>query len=762
MKSSNYNGTLIKSAVVKTMIILGFITAVFILGGIVSYAGSEPALTVRLNDENVKEFTLEDLQAIAAEEGDLTYSYSAWNTYPSFSISSDVHGPTVDAVLTSAGVKDQVGDTCTVKFSDASGYSASLTGIQLFGETRYVFPSGNLVKHAEGTVPESAYDGKEIVKAVISTEQKDNYKLFVGQAAPNEENNPLFVKYLASGGFIDVSTEPAPQCSPVEADPVSGTMWKTGKEITLKSSNNYEYDKIYYSYGRNSEPGYGCAIYNCGPKQDLECKPVIDGSENPVVIETVVKGYGKQDSPVKRFVYYVGDALTVKVDGETAGTYDPDEMSTISNLGEIKYSGYNSFPSLQTKTIGAGTAVDAIILDATGTEVNGFGRNSIIKFTASDGYSSSFTIGQLFGKTRYYFPKASEGTDQKGGKAEDAAYEGSIEVPAVIDLTGDNCLAFGQVAPNEQNYSEFVSEMLSGGVIEITTAEAEKCLPVTGAVPGDGSVICKGTEIRFPDLEKADKRNKEYYIVDPEEGGIPGEGCDFYHYSPYNWPEEMINPPVLTEAGTHTVAVRVSAYGRQDSEVVKYTYYVLPDAPVNVKASSLTYSSIKITWSGDAGASGYRIYRKEGSGEAVLIGTAAGDAASYADTGLKTGTEYTYSIAAFIDGENGECLEGKKSAEASAKPQLKKPTLKLKAGKKKITVKWSKISGASGYVIYRSSKKSSGYKAVKTIKNGKTVSFTNKKLKKGKKYYYKVRAYRTVNGKKVYGPLSAVKYAKSK
>ena len=94
---------------------------------------------------------------------------------------------------------------------------------------------------------------------------------------------------------------------------------------------------------------------------------------------------------------------------------------------------------------------------------------------------------------------------------------------------------------------------------------------------------------------------------------------------------------------------------------------------------------------------------------------------------------------------------------------LTKPAIKsLTAGKKKATVKWGRVTGASGYVIYRSTKKSSGYKAVKTITRGGTVSFTNKKLKKGKRYYFKIRAYRTVSGKRVYSTYSAVKSVKVK
>ena len=84
-------------------------------------------------------------------------------------------------------------------------------------------------------------------------------------------------------------------------------------------------------------------------------------------------------------------------------------------------------------------------------------------------------------------------------------------------------------------------------------------------------------------------------------------------------------------------------------------------------------------------------------------------------------------------------------------------SLKLETGKAKVTVKWSKVKGASGYKIYRSTKKSSGFKCGKTVKSGSTVKYVNKNLKKGRNYYYKVRAYRTVDGKKVYGAYSSVK-----
>ncbi len=91
---------------------------------------------------------------------------------------------------------------------------------------------------------------------------------------------------------------------------------------------------------------------------------------------------------------------------------------------------------------------------------------------------------------------------------------------------------------------------------------------------------------------------------------------------------------------------------------------------------------------------------------------------------------------------------------------------KLTAGKKQFTVKWNKDSQGSGYEIQYST--SSKMKNAKTVKIGKsgTTSTTIKKLKSGKKYYVRVRTYKTikVNGKsvKLYSSWSKVKNIKAK
>lgn len=87
--------------------------------------------------------------------------------------------------------------------------------------------------------------------------------------------------------------------------------------------------------------------------------------------------------------------------------------------------------------------------------------------------------------------------------------------------------------------------------------------------------------------------------------------------------------------------------------------------------------------------------------------------------------------------------------------------VKLTAKKKAMKVAWKKTAGASGYKVYRATSKKGKYTCVKTA-SSKTTSFTNKKLKKNKKYYYKVCAF-VKSGKRTYnGAYSTVVMKKAK
>ena len=91
----------------------------------------------------------------------------------------------------------------------------------------------------------------------------------------------------------------------------------------------------------------------------------------------------------------------------------------------------------------------------------------------------------------------------------------------------------------------------------------------------------------------------------------------------------------------------------------------------------------------------------------------------------------------------------------------KAPTIKSlkKSGKKAIKITYKKVSGVSGYQIYMSTKKKSGYKKIATLSSKKS-SYTKGKLKKGKKYYFKVRTMKKVSGKYRYSSFSKVRSIK--
>ena len=180
----------------------------------------------------------------------------------------------------------------------------------------------------------------------------------------------------------------------------------------------------------------------------------------------------------------------------------------------------------------------------------------------------------------------------------------------------------------------------------------------------------------------------------------------------------------------------------------------MPAAPGGVSAASKSYNQIKVSWKGVSGADGYKVSYGTTSKCGTKTVYVKSSARSYVFKGLKTGRKYYVRVCAYktVDGKK---VVGSPSSVKSVKPvPAKQTSFKVKAGTKKFTASWKKVSGACGYKVYYSTKKSSGFK-YKTVKGNSKVKYTVKNLKKGKTYYVKSRAYRVVNGKKVYGPYTS-------
>ncbi len=99
------------------------------------------------------------------------------------------------------------------------------------------------------------------------------------------------------------------------------------------------------------------------------------------------------------------------------------------------------------------------------------------------------------------------------------------------------------------------------------------------------------------------------------------------------------------------------------------------------------------------------------------------------------------------------------------KNKPKKTKIKSIKGKKNgFKITWKKVSGVKGYQIKYSTNKYffESLTKSKNVKKAKTTSATVKDLRKGKTYFVKVRAYKTVKGKKVYSDWSKVKTVTAK
>ena len=102
-----------------------------------------------------------------------------------------------------------------------------------------------------------------------------------------------------------------------------------------------------------------------------------------------------------------------------------------------------------------------------------------------------------------------------------------------------------------------------------------------------------------------------------------------------------------------------------------------------------------------------------------------------------------------------ETLKAKMEVMAKAPAKVK---VKAQKGRK-AQVSWKKLGSGYKYIVYRSMKMGKGFKKVKTVSAKKAVI---KKLKAGKTYYFKVRAFKTVDGEKVYTSFSETVSVKAK
>ncbi len=194
-----------------------------------------------------------------------------------------------------------------------------------------------------------------------------------------------------------------------------------------------------------------------------------------------------------------------------------------------------------------------------------------------------------------------------------------------------------------------------------------------------------------------------------------------------------------------TFTFYVKAEEEQESQEQVETLLINEAPVVSIKGNNNT---LILSWESIENATKYVISKSTDGKKFKDLKTITG--LTYTDKKLTYGKTYYYKVRAVGKDNNMVSTIYKRKVVPN---KITKVTLKAKPTE--VTISWNKVS-ASGYYIYRSTNKDSGYKKIATIKKGKTVSYTNKKLKQNTTYYYKVQAYQTVKKKNITGTNSDV------
>ncbi|MBR5897678.1 MAG: fibronectin type III domain-containing protein [Lachnospiraceae bacterium] len=171
--------------------------------------------------------------------------------------------------------------------------------------------------------------------------------------------------------------------------------------------------------------------------------------------------------------------------------------------------------------------------------------------------------------------------------------------------------------------------------------------------------------------------------------------------------------------------------------------------------------TMRLSWEPFPGSTYYKIVMKtDGSDTYSVVKTCQGNQTNTSVTGLTAGTKYYFRIQVFRR-ESLHLFYIGKSVEIEA-VAIATPSLDAHISDKgEVTVAWSKASRTDGYEIYRSESENGPYQYIQSVQN--VLTYQDKSAETGKTYYYKVRAYKEIDGKVYYGGYSeAAKPMKAK
>ncbi len=182
---------------------------------------------------------------------------------------------------------------------------------------------------------------------------------------------------------------------------------------------------------------------------------------------------------------------------------------------------------------------------------------------------------------------------------------------------------------------------------------------------------------------------------------------------------------------------------------------------------SCTTGAVRINWEKAKNADGYEVFFfNKGVKKFELVSDVKADTLTYKESNLQSARIWKFKVRGYRIKEDGTKSYGKFSAVKTVATRPDSTEIVKKncvSGKKNIKVAYKKVARADGYQVQIYDKSAKKWKTAKWVKKGTTVKVSVKGLKPGTIYKFRVRAYRTVNGTKLYGKFStAVKLTTKK
>jgi hypothetical protein len=124
---------------------------------------------------------------------------------------------------------------------------------------------------------------------------------------------------------------------------------------------------------------------------------------------------------------------------------------------------------------------------------------------------------------------------------------------------------------------------------------------------------------------------------------------------------------VTVDGGTVSYDTSNNAQTTAITAETSYTFTpTVPAAPSGINFTDIGAIAMTVNWTDNAtGEAGYAVYRSTNGVDFDLVGEAAADATSFADTGLDPSTNYTYRVHAFSEGAFSSGLTGSQSTNAA-------------------------------------------------------------------------------------------------